>query len=126
MSTKRYSVKVNGKQYDVEVEDLGSNAASASVPVLAAPVVHTQAPIEENTQASAVGEGSPVLAPINGTILSVAAKVSDVVKKGDLLCILEAMKMENEVFAPQDGTITAVNISKGSAVGAGDALFYIQ
>ncbi|MDR1629339.1 MAG: acetyl-CoA carboxylase biotin carboxyl carrier protein subunit [Oscillospiraceae bacterium] len=132
---KKYSVKVNGTIYDVEVEELAEGASSglsaaasvpaaAPAPVAAAPVTSEPAPAPAAPAASA--EGKPVLAPINGTILSVAVKVGDSIKRGGLLCMLEAMKMENEVYAPQDGVITAVNVSKGSTVDAGDPLFSIQ
>lgn len=136
MSIKKYSVKVNGTIYDVEVEELAEGAAPsfaaaampvaapAPAPVAAAPVVSEPAPAPAAPAAPA--EGKPVLAPINGTILSVAVKVGDSIKRGGLLCMLEAMKMENEVYAPQDGVVTAVNVSSGSAVDAGDPLFSIQ
>lgn len=125
MSIKRYSIKVNGTVYDVEVEELGEVSAAPTAPAAPAPVAApppAPTPKKEETK----GEGQPVTAPINGTILSVAVKVGDSVKKGDLLCILEAMKMENEVFSPNDGTITAVNVETNSSVGAGDSLFYIK
>ena len=63
-----------------------------------------------------------VNAPMPGTILKMSVKVGDTVKNGDLVCILEAMKMENEIFAAEDGTVSAVNAPQGSSVNTGDAI----
>ena len=66
--------------------------------------------------------GDPVKAPMPGTILDVKVKAGDVVKGGQTLCVLEAMKMENEIPAPKDGTVAQVVVTKGASVNAGDAL----
>ena len=63
-----------------------------------------------------------VSSPMPGTIVAVKVSVGDSVKKGDVLCVLESMKMENEIFAPQDGTVASVSVSQGTAVNAGDTL----
>lgn len=132
MSMKKYSVKVNGVLYDVEVEELAEGASFTPAPAAAAPaapVAAAPAPAPEASApatAPAAGTGEPVLAPINGTILSVDVKAGERVKRGTQLCLLEAMKMENEVYAPHDGVISAVHISRGSAVNAGDVMFSLQ
>ena len=68
------------------------------------------------------GAGEAVTAPMPGTILKVNVKVGDTVKSGTVLCVLEAMKMENEIMAPKDGTVTQVVVSKGSSVDTGAPL----
>ena len=69
--------------------------------------------------AAAPGNGTPVTAPMQGTILKVAVSNGQAVKKGDLVCLLEAMKMENEIFAPCDGTVTSVTVTSGQTVAPG-------
>lgn len=113
---KRFNITVNGKAYDVAVEELDATAASA--PVAAAPAAApTPAPA-----APAAGAGEKVTAPMPGTILDVKVAVGDSVTKGQVIMILEAMKMENDIVASCDGKITSVLTSKGSSVNSGDAL----
>ena len=126
---KNYRITVNGVVYDVCVEETGAApavpyAAPAPAPAAAAPAAPAPAPAA--AAPAAPGAGSPVKAPMNGTILRVNVKVGDTVKKNDVLCILEAMKMENEIFAPQDGTITSVVATQGTSVNADDVLVTIQ
>lgn len=126
---KQYSVTVNGTVYDVTVEELGTAAAPAAVsaptpapaPVAAPAPAPAQAPVAPKAPA-ATGAGEKIDAPLNGTVLDVKVSSGTAVKKGDLLLIIEAMKMENEILAPKDGTITSVAVQKGSTVNAGDAL----
>ncbi len=124
---KQYSVTVNGTVYDVTVEELGTAAAPAAVsaptpaPVAAPAPAPAQAPAAPKAPA-ATGAGEKIDAPLNGTVLDVKVSSGTAVKKGDLLLIIEAMKMENEILAPKDGTITSVAVQKGSTVNAGDAL----
>jgi len=108
----KYIVKVNGAAYEIEVEEV--TGAAAAAPVAAAPVA-APAP------APAAG-GQTISAPMPGTILDVKVKAGDAVKSGQVLFILEAMKMENEIMAPADGTIASVSATKGATVNAGDAL----
>jgi len=134
MSAKKYNITVNGSLYEVLVEEAGSVAsapvtvsAPAPTPVAApaaapAPVAAPVAP----APSSQPGAGNEIKAPLNGTILSVTVKVGDVIKSGDVLCILEAMKMENEIMAPSDGKVTSVITQKGVSVNVGDLLFTIQ
>ena len=115
---KKYVVNVNGTKYEIEIEAI-DGVAAASAPA-AAPA---QAPAAAPAQAPAGGES--VNAPMPGTILDVKVSNGQAVKKGDLLMILEAMKMENEIMAPCDGTVTSV-IAKGTSVQSGTSLCTIQ
>lgn len=117
-----YKVKVNGKTYEVkilsvsETEPLEVKNVKAEAPKAAAPAV------KEAPKAVAPSEGTPVNAPMQGTILDVKVKVGDTVKSGDTLLILEAMKLENEIKAPKEGKVLAINVAKGDTVNANDAL----
>lgn len=116
---KNYRITVNGKAYDVAVEEVGAGAAPAAAPV-AAPAAPVAAPAPAAAPAAA---GSvTVNAPMPGKILSIKANVGAAVKKGEVILILEAMKMENEVVAPEDGTVASINVAAGDSVEAGDTL----
>ena len=116
---KRYNITVNGKAYDVAVEELSADAAPVAV---AAPVASAPAPAASPAPAAPVADGTKVTAPMPGTIVSVKVNVGDKVEAGTLVAVLEAMKMENEIFAPVDGTLGAVNVSKGQNVESGTVL----
>lgn len=119
---KNYRITVNGTAYDVAVEELAAGAAPASVAQVAAPVA-APAPAAPAPAAKSTGAGSiKVASPMPGKILDVKTKVGDAVKKGQVLLILEAMKMENEVVAPEDGTVASVDVAVGAMVEAGDTL----
>lgn len=120
---KKYNVSVNGTAYEVIVEEVtGATAAAAPVPAApAAPVAPTPA-----APAPAAGAGEPINSPMPGTILKVNVAAGQTVKSGDILMILEAMKMENEIMAPKDGTITSVSISEGATVESGTLLCTIS
>jgi biotin carboxyl carrier protein len=118
---KRYNITVNGKAYDVAVEEVGGSAAAA--PVAAAPVA--AAPAAPAPAAAPVADGTKVTAPMPGTILDIKVAVGDTVKSGQAICVLEAMKMENDVNAPCDGKVLSVNTTKGSAVETGAVLAVI-
>ncbi len=117
---KRFNITVNGKAYDVAVEELDATAASA--PVAAAPAAAPAPAPAAPAAAPAAGAGEKVTAPMPGTILDVKVAVGDSVTKGQVIMILEAMKMENDIVASCDGKITSVLTSKGSSVNSGDAL----
>lgn len=119
---KRFNVTVNGKSYDVAVEEItdGSAAPVAAAPAPAAPAVPKAAP------APAAGAGTKVTAPMPGTILDVKVNVGDSISKGQVIMVLEAMKMENDIVASCDGKITSVLVKKGDTVNASDALATIQ
>ncbi len=118
---KNYRITVNGNVYDVEVEELGEGAVAAA-PVKAAPA----APKKEAKKAAPVSSGTEgavkVNAPMPGKILAVKAGVGQSVKKGEVIMILEAMKMENEIVAPNDGTVASINVNEGASVEAGTML----
>ena len=116
---KNYRITVNGTSYDVAVEELAAGAAPAPVAQVAAPVAAAApAPAAKSTGAGSI----KVASPMPGKILDVKTKVGDAVKKGQVLLILEAMKMENEVVAPEDGTVASVDVAVGAMVEAGDTL----
>ena len=124
---KKYIVTVNGVSYEVVVEDADPNAVYTAAPAAEkkpepAPAA---APAQQAPAASAPADGVKINAPLPGNILRVEVAAGASVKKGDVLCILEAMKMENEIVAPQDGVIKTVAAAKGSSVNTGDLLFVI-
>lgn len=111
---KNYTITVNGNVYDVTVEE-GAAGAATSAPKAAAP--KAAAP---KAAPKAAGQGSvKVNSPMPGKILSVKTSVGQAVKKGEVLMILEAMKMENEVVAPEDGTVASIDVAAGDSVEAG-------
>lgn len=133
---KRYNVNVNGKMYQVEVEEVGGFSAPVSQPApvaQAAPAPVAQAPVSQPAPAAeaapAPTSSGPVAgamsAPMPGTILDIKVSEGQSVKTGDVLVVLEAMKMENEIVAPSDGKVIKIYTSKGSAVSSGDALLTI-
>ena len=121
---KNYNVTVNGVTYEVTVEELGEVSApvtAAPAPVAAPAPAAAPAPKAAPAPAPAAG-GVSVKAPMPGTILKMNVKVGDKVEKDGLVCILEAMKMENEIFSPVAGTVTAINAPQGATVATGDAI----
>ena len=123
---KNYRVTVNGVAYDVVVEELnGSVAAPAPVAApAAAPVAAPKAAPAPAAAPKASGNAgaTAVKAPMPGTLIKVNVKVGDAVKKGDVLCVLEAMKMENDIMAPADGVVATVNVSQGASVATDEVL----
>ncbi len=123
----KYVVTLNGKKYEVEVEKgeatavYAGEANNAPTPTPTTPTTETSTPAPTQAPAQA-GSGDPVTSPMPGAILDVRCSNGQQVKKGDILFILEAMKMENEIFAPKDGTITSVCTSKGATVETGSVL----
>ena len=123
---KNYKVNVNGTEYKVSIELISETEAAAPVAAPApAPVAEAPAAPAAPAAAAPAG-GEKVNAPMPGTILSVNVKVGDAVKKGDVLVVLEAMKMENEIMAPVDGTVTFVGVNQGATVESGSAICVIE
>ena len=130
---RKFNVVVNGTAYEVEVEEVAAGTTSAmpvaapkAAPVAAAPKAAPAAPKAAPAPAAAPADATVVSSPMPGTIVDVKVQMGQTVKNGDLVAILEAMKMENEIFAPCDGKIVAISTSKGSSVNTGDAIVAIQ
>ena len=111
---RKYNVNVNGTSYEVEIEFVGESEAKAAPAPAAAPVA-----------AAPSGDGQAVECPMPGTILDVKVSEGQSVKSGDVLMILEAMKMENEIMAPCDGVVTSL-VAKGSTAETGMVLCTIK
>ena len=117
---RRFLVNVNGTSYEVAVEEIdGKAAAAAAAP--ATPAAPTAAPASAAPAAPAAGD-TLVKAPMPGNILSVSVKPGDAVKKGQAIMVLEAMKMENEILSPIDGTVVSVLVQQGASVNSDDTL----
>jgi biotin carboxyl carrier protein len=122
---KKFQVTVNGNVYEVEVEEMGAGVASA--PQMAA--APQPAPIKKAAPAKPAAvpaNAAKVVAPMPGKIVDVKVKVGQAIKEGDLVAILEAMKMENEVFASASGTVGTVNVAAGAMVQANDVIVTIN
>ena len=120
---KNYKVIVNGTAYEVVVEEI----SAADVKTVAAAPVAEEAPAPAPAApVAAPAGGEKVTAPMPGTILDVKVTEGQAVKSGDLLVVLEAMKMENEIFAPCDGTVAGISVSKGASVDSGAVICSIQ
>ncbi len=110
---KKYKVKVNGKVYEVELETVEETSGSIATPVTSAPQV-----------SNSVG-GTEVKAPIGGKVLDIKVSVGQKVEKGQVVCIIEAMKMENEVNASASGVVKEIKVSKGAQVANKDTLIIL-
>lgn len=126
---RKFIINVNGSSYEVEVEEVGGtpSAAPAAAPRAAAPApapaaAPKAAPAPAPAPAAPPAGATNVTAPMPGNIVSVNVSVGQTVNAGDVLCILEAMKMENEIMAPSAGKVVAVSASAGSTVNTGDVL----
>lgn len=111
---KKYRVTVNGTVYEVELEELTN-----------APAAPAAAPTPAPAPAPSPAGGEQVTSPMPGTILSVNVAAGDSVKRGQVLMILEAMKMENEIMCPRDGKLLSLNTTKGASVETGTLLCVI-
>ncbi len=122
---KKFNVTVNGTVYEVEVNEVGGAAPVAAAPKAAAPApkaAPAAAPAPAAAAAPVPAGAETVKCPMPGKILSVAVTAGQAVKKGDLLCILEAMKMQNEIYAPHDATVSEVRVAANQTVATGEAL----
>jgi biotin carboxyl carrier protein len=118
----KYIIKVNGNPYEVEVQEVGGikpNAAAARA------VTKTTAPHAVKASQPKTSSTGDVAAPMPGTVLKVKVALGDTVKKGQVLLILEAMKMENEIVSPADGKVALLNVEAGKSVSAGEVMVSI-
>lgn len=113
---KKYHVNVNGNDYEIAIELIDESEAKAATPVKAATPASPSVP----------AGGEKITSPMPGNILSVNVAAGDAVKKGQVLMILEAMKMENEIMSPIDGTIVSIHTAKGATVESGALLCVIK
>lgn len=133
---RKFLINVNGNQYEVEVEEITSSQVSAKPQVeipQPAPKVERPAPqpakepkAETPKKAAAKAGQEVIKAPMPGTILNINVKEGETVKKGQILLILEAMKMENEIVSPRDGKIAGIVVSKGTSVNTGDDMVIVE
>ena len=122
----KYQYKVQGVDYDVEIEEVEGNVAKVVVngvrfdvaPVTPAPAAAPAAPV-------AAGAGSPIKAPLPGTIIELKVNVGDTVKQGDVVLVLEAMKMQNNIESEYSGTVTSITVKQGETVMEGAVLLTI-
>ncbi|MGI6030596.1 MAG: biotin/lipoyl-containing protein [Eubacteriales bacterium] len=122
---RKFLINVNGKGYEVDVEEIKDGVVAqpmVAAPVAAAPAAPKAAPAAAPV---AAGEGEKVEAPMPGNIMKVNVKVGDTVAEGDVLLVLEAMKMENDISAPKAGKVTSVCVQQGATVDTGDVLVTI-
>lgn len=131
---KNYRITVNGNTYDVQVEEVNgsavpaASAVTASAPTAQAPI-QTAAPTQVAAPAQSAPSGSQgsakVNSPMPGNILDIKVNVGDKVSANQVVVILEAMKMENEIVTPVAGTVASINVTKGQTVSSGDVLVTI-
>ncbi|MCE5343710.1 MAG: biotin/lipoyl-binding protein [Eubacteriales bacterium] len=127
---RQFNITVNGIGYQVSVEEVAAGSAASVAPVAPAVPVTTAALVPAAVKPAvakpaAVAQGIKIASPMPGTINDVKCAVGDVVKKGTVLLILEAMKMENEIIAPAEGTVKQVLVAKGASVDSGDLMVVI-
>mgnify|MGYP000922288221 FL=1 len=133
---RKFLINVNGKKYEVEVEEVSNEVQYQSQPIQQKVVessVQKQNPTEKEVSSEedkkniSIAKGTEVVyAPMPGTILNINVKEGDIVKSGQTLIILEAMKMENEIVAPKDVKVTGIYVSKGATVKTEDKLVGIE
>ena len=128
----KYIVSINDKNYEVEVERgearivKTTQAIQVETAPIAAQALAPAAVTPTSVNPTAVGDGESLKAPLPGVILAIKVNDGALVKKGQVLLILEAMKMENEIVAPRDGLVTQIVASKGASVNTGDVLVILK
>ena len=123
---KKYRVNVNGTVYEVEIEEMDAASAAASANAQAAAPAPAQSAPAAAPAPTATGAGEVITAPMPGNILSVKVHVGDNVVKGQVLMILEAMKMENEIICPRDGVVTSIPAIENAVVDTGMVLITLD
>ena len=141
---KKFLISVNGSQYEVDVEEITGESAAAPVspvkdpqeskpaaaakpaPVSAPAPAAKPKPAPATANAGSKAGSETITCPMPGTILKVSVKPGQTVKKNQVLCVMEAMKMENEIVSPRDAVIAGVMITKGATVNAGDPLISLE
>lgn len=124
---RKFNISVNGKSYEVDVEEVGGVSTPAPAPVqTAAPAPKAAPALKAAPKAAPVAGAKQVTAPMPGTIVSVKVNVGDKVEAGTLVAVLEAMKMENEIFAGVDGTVAGISVSAGDSVNSGDVIVSVN
>ncbi|MGI6328182.1 MAG: biotin/lipoyl-containing protein [Dethiobacteria bacterium] len=139
---KKYKVYVNGQPYEVVVEEMNEQKTFSTAPAdtkiqqTVTPPEAQKAPAPQTATAtkpspiekpqSKSGEGFPVVAPMPGSIIDIKVNIGDNVNEGDVLILLEAMKMENEVTAPASGVVKSIAVQKGASVNTGDIMVVIE
>jgi len=119
---KTYTITVNGTVYNVTVEEGITAGAPAAAPAPAPAAAPAAAPAQAPAPAAGGAGSIKIESPMTGKILGIKAKVGQAVKKGECILTLEAMKMENEIVALEDGTVASIDVTVGQAVEAGDVL----
>ncbi len=127
---KKFNITVNGKSYEVDVEEIGGVpsapvAPRAAAPRAAAPKAAPKAAAKAAPKAAVAG-GTQITAPMPGTIFDLKVKEGDTVSAGDVVLVLEAMKMENEISTPVDGTVSQILVKTGESVNGGDVMIVIE
>lgn len=134
---KKFLISVNGSRYEVEVEEVSAFSGHAPVMNTSQTVNTADGPAAAPAAPEAAPAAAPVLKPVKegsqkitspmpGTILKISVEPGQAVKKGDVLCVLEAMKMENDIVSPNDGVVAGVAVTRGSSVNAGDTLVTLE
>ena len=121
----KYIIKVNGNPYEVEVQEVGGASSNVTTTTATKTMTKVTAPHVVKTTQPQLGNTGDVAAPMPGTVLKVKVAVGDAVKKGQVLLILEAMKMENEIVPPADGKVAILNVEDGKSVTAGEVMVSI-
>jgi len=122
---RKFNINVNGTSYEVEVEEVGGVVSAPVAAVAAAPVASAPKVAPKAAPAAVVADGEQVKAPMPGNIWDVKVSVGQKVAEGDVVLVLEAMKMENEIMAPCAGTVASVQVEKGATVESGQVLLVI-
>ena len=122
---KKYIVTVNGTKYEVAVEEADPNAVYTPAKTEPAKAEPAKSEPAKEAPKPVSGDGEAIVCPMHGTIVKLPVKAGQEVKKGDLLCVFEAMKMENEILAPRDGVVKSVALNEGASVSSGDTVLVL-